>query len=167
MDKKKEPSNKRVYRGKFKLSIVIFVVFMLVTFILGFNSFRIIRQEKIVKQNNIVEATLIAYRVIGRHYMAYPKIGFYYQYLDENGTKYSGSTTRTFVFGYEAAEEVIEKGQTIEIYIDGKGNSFPVGVEASKQQFIAILVSTLVFFIITIIFFIVFLVPKKIKNNDT
>lgn len=163
---KQEQAYKRVYRVKFKISMIFFILLLTVIIILGVNVFGIIKQNKIVKQNNIVEAPAIDYRVIGLTHTAYPQIGFYYEYIDDNGIKYSGSTTKTVVYGYEAAEEAIENGLTIKIYIDGKGNSFPVGAEASKQQFIAILVSALILIVFTVVFFIIFLVPKKIGEKQ-
>ena len=145
--------------------MIFFILLLVVIFILGFNVFRIARQQNIVKQNNIVEATAIDYRVIGLTQTAYPQIGFDYVYIDDNGIQYSGSTTQTVVYGYEAAEKAIENGLTIKIYIDGKGNSIPVGTEASKQQYIAILVSALILVVFAVVFFIIFLVPKKIREK--
>lgn len=97
---RQEQNYKEVYRGKYTVSIIIFILLLTAIFVLGFNVFRIIRQNSIVKQNNIVEATAVNYRVIGREKTAYPQLGFYYEYVDENGIKYSGSTTRTVVYGY-------------------------------------------------------------------
>ncbi|MDE5722321.1 MAG: hypothetical protein K2I30_06275 [Clostridia bacterium] len=163
----KVPYYERTFRGKFKISIIFFVLLAVITISLWVITFRAIKVNKIVAYNKIVEAVVTDYYMIGGDHTAYPTFGFDYCYVDENGITYKGSTGRTFVYGYEAAEKAIEDGLTIRIYVDNKGNSVPVGTEMSQKKFITILVFSIIFVVGDVIFFIIFLIPKKSKENKT
>ncbi|MDE7454381.1 MAG: hypothetical protein K2M64_00960 [Clostridia bacterium] len=53
-----------------------------------------------------------------------------YKYVDENGTEYIGVLKPIYKTKQEAEAHI---GETIEIYIDGKGKSIPVGEEPQVE----------------------------------
>ncbi len=165
--KKEDAKCEKVYRGKYKISVIVFIILAAVTFILCFQSVTAIKDNKIVAGNKIVDAVVVDYYIISTSGVKDPEIGFYYRYIDDTGNVYNGFTSYYSVYGYEAAEKAIEEKKTIKIYIDEKGNSVPVAAEPSQTKFVTIIVLSITFVIATVIFFIVFLIPKKLKKNDT
>lgn len=159
--------SKKVYRGKYKISVIVFILLAIVTFILCFQSITAIRQKMIAAKDNVVDSVVVGYfRSGGAYSVKDPELGFYYEYTDNYGKVCRGRTTHIFVYGYEKAEKLIEEKKTIKVYIDNKGNSLPVGAEPSQAKFVTIIVLGVTFLIITVVFFILFLIPKKIENKE-
>lgn len=53
-----------------------------------------------------------------------------YKYVDENGTKYTGTLYPPIYPYFRTSKEAEEHiGEAVEIYIDGKGKSIPVGAQ--------------------------------------
>ena len=150
-------------KAKNNLIIVSLILLLTVTLALCYVTFGIIRANYIVKQNHTVDAVLTDYRVTGMTHTAYPTCSLDYTYIDENGIEYTGSAGYS-VSGYAAAEKAIEEKQTVQIYIDGKGNSISVALAPSRQKFITILIFAVVFVIATIVFSTLFFISKK-KNK--
>ena len=90
-----------------------------------------------------------------------------YQYTDSNGMNYNGDCGRLFKTRQEAEAQI---GKTIEIYIDGKGNSIPVGMKTSEnwQLVWAIVLSVIVCGLLTatVILSVKIAKEKKLKKQQ-
>lgn len=162
----KTPYSQRTFRGKLKYSILFFVILVAVTIVLWVVTLRGYQLINIAKHNKKVGAPLIGYDVtkITATDPFTVEILYNYKYTDENGVVYKGSV-RTHIHDYATADKAVESGQTVEIYIDGKGNSFPANTEISQTKCITVLVFSIILTVGSVVFFIVFLIPKKIKPN--
>ena len=161
----KIPYSQRTFRGKFKYSMLLFVILLSVTLALWIVTFRGNQLRNIAKFNTIVDAPLVGYDVV-KVEATKPttiEITYHYKYEDENGVVYEGDA-RTHIHDYETADKAIENGQTVRIYIDGKGNSFLANTDISQTTTITILVFSIILTIGTAAFFIVFLIPVKNKT---
>lgn len=164
--KNKAPYSQRIFRGKFKYSMLFFVILLFVTLALWVVTFRGNQFRSIAQYNTVVDAPLVSYDVV-KVEATNPttiEIMYHYKYEDEKGVVYEGDA-RTHIQDYETADKAIENGQTVRIYIDGKGNSFLANTDISRTKTITILVFSIILTIVTAIFFIVFLIPIKSKNN--
>lgn len=162
----KKPYSQRTFRGNFKYSMLFFVILLSVTFALWVVTFRGNQLRNIAKYNTIVDAPLVSYDVI-KVEATNPttiEILYHYKYEDENGIVYKGDA-RTHIYDYETADKAIENGQTVRIYIDGKGNSFLANTDISQTTIITILVFSILLTIATAVFFIIFLIPIKSKSE--
>lgn len=158
------PYSQRTFRGKFKYSMLIFVILLSITLILWIVTFGVIQFRNIAQYNKIVDAPLISYDVID-HTCTQPvtiEIMYHYKYEDENGVVYEGDA-RAYIHDYETADKAIENGQTVKIYIDGTGNSFLANTDISQTKHIILLVFSIILTVCTAVFFIVFLIPIKSK----
>ena len=64
-----------------------------------------------------------------------------YKYIDENGIEYVGRLKPIYKTKQEAETHI---GETVEIYIDGKGKSIPVGEESETgYSLIWVVISTI------------------------
>ena len=158
----KIPYSQRNFRGKFKYSMLFFSILLSVTLVLWIVTFRGYQLSNIVKQNIIVDVPLVGYDVVKVEATkpTQMEIIYHYKYEDGNGVIYKGDV-RTHIFDYEIADEAIENGQTVKIYIDGKGNSCLGNKDISQTKIITMLVFSIILTIGTVIFFIIFLIPKK------
>ncbi len=162
----KIPYSQRNFRGKFKYSMLFFAILLIVTVALWVVTFRGNQLSNIAKYNKKVDATLISYDIIDIN-PSNPnviEIMYHYKYEDENGIVYEGDA-RTYINDYETADKAIENGQTVKIYIDGKGNSFLANTDISRTKIITILVFSIILTIGTVVFFIIFLIPVKSKTE--
>lgn len=162
----KIPYSQRNFRGKFKYSMLFFAILLIVTVALWVITFRGYQLSNIANQNQIVDAPLVGYDVIKVEATTPTQIEIMYQYKyeDESGVVYEGNV-RTHIFDYETADKAIENGQTVKIYIDGKGNSFLANTDISRTKIITILVFSIILTIGTVVFFIIFLIPIKSKTE--
>lgn len=163
---KNVPYSQRTFRGKFKYSMLFFVILLIVTLALWVVTFRGVHLKNIAKSNTLIDAPLICYDVIDIKATT-PltiEIMYHYQYEDENGVVYKGDA-RAYIHDYETADKAIENGQTVSIYIDGKGNSFLADTDTSQTKCITILVFSIIFTVVTVVFFIIFLIPIKSKTE--
>ena len=163
----KTPYSQRTFRGKFKYSMLFFVLLLSVTLALWVVTFRGNQLKNIAKNNEIVDARIIGYDVI-QYVWTEPltiEINYRYQYEDENGVVYSGHVGSYYINDLETADKKIENGQTVRIYIDGKGNSFPANTDISQTKEVTILVFSIILTIGTVVFFIIFLIPIKSKTE--
>ena len=77
--------------------------------------------KKFLKRNGTkIEATIERVGSKGGNYKSPGVIIVLYKYTDENGVEYTGDCGWTFKTRQKAEEQI---GKTVEIYIDGKGNS--------------------------------------------
>ncbi len=162
----KIPYSQRNFRGKFKYSMLFFAILLIVTVALWVVTFRDNQLRNIAKYNTIVDAPLVSYDIIDIN-PSNPnviEIMYHYKYEDENGIVYKGDA-RTYINDYETADKAIENGQTVKIYIDGKGNSFLANNDISRTKIITILVFSIILTIGTVVFFIIFLIPVKSKTE--
>lgn len=158
--KNKTPYLQRTFRGKFKYSMLFFVILLIVTLALWVVTFRGVHFMNIVKSNTIVDAPLVGYDIVDTH-ATHPvtiEILYHYKYEDENGVVYRGNKV-AYIHDYETADKAIENGQTVRIYIDGKGNCFLADTNFSQTKYITIFVFSIVFTVVTAVFFIIFLIP--------
>ena len=162
----KTPYSQRTFRGKFKYSMLIFAILLIVTLTLWGVTFRGNQMRNIAKYNNIVDAPLVGYDIVGvtatKPFTI--EILYNYQYEDENGVVYEGYA-RAHIHDYEIADNAIENGQTVRIYIDGKGNSFLANTDISRTKEITIFVFSIILTIGTVVFFSIFLIPIKNKTE--
>ncbi|MDE6604877.1 MAG: hypothetical protein K2K85_02505 [Clostridia bacterium] len=119
----------------------------------------------------IVEATIVNVRSYGSSGM----IGEFrtrgdksfetiYNYIDVDGTIYSGTAKAGYNTEKEAKQHI---GEKIEIYIDGKGNSIAKGNKTNPTQYIIV---AIIFFIIdvAIIAFVIWSkIPYRHKDNNS
>ncbi|MDE7082221.1 MAG: hypothetical protein K2O89_00770 [Clostridia bacterium] len=163
----KLPYSQRNFRGKFKYSMLFFAILLIVTVALWVVTFRGNQLSNIAKYNKTVDATLISYDIIDikPSNPTVIEIMYHYKYEDENGVVYEGDA-RTYINDYETADKAIENGQTVKIYIDGKGNSFLANTNISQTKIITILVFSIILTISTVVFFIIFLIPVKSKTEQ-
>lgn len=162
----KIPYLQRNFRGKFKYSMLIFILLLIVTLVLWVVLFRDNQLRNIAKYNTIADAPLVSYDVV-KVEATKPttiEIIYHYKYEDENGVVYEGDA-RTHIHDYETADKAIENGQTVRIYIDGKGNSFLANTDISHTKTITILVFSIILTVGTAVFFIIFLIPIKSKTE--
>ena len=162
----KIPYSQRNFRGKFKYSMLVFAILLIVTIVLWVVTFRGNQLSNIAKYNKTVDAPLIGYDVINIK-ATQPvtiEIMYHYKYEDESGVVYEGDA-RTYIHDYETADNAIENGQTVRIYIDGKGNSFLANTGISRTKIITILIFSIILTIGTVVFFIIFLVPIRSKTE--
>ena len=119
------PYSQRNFRGKFKYSMLFFAILLIVTIALWVVTFRGYQLSNIANHNQIADAPFVDYDVIKVEATtpAQIEIMYRYKYEDESGVVYEGNV-RAYIFDYETADKAIENGQTVEIYIDGKGNRF-------------------------------------------
>lgn len=165
--KDKVPYSQRSFRGKFKYSMLFFAILLIVTLVLWVVMFRGNQLSSIAKYNKTVDAPLTGYDIIDIN-PSKPnviEIMYHYKYEDDNGVVYEGDA-RAYFNDYETADNAIANGQTIKIYIDGKGNSFLADTDISQTKEITILVFSIIFTVGTIAFFIIFLIPVKSKTES-
>lgn len=146
--------------------MLVFAILLIVTLVLWIVTFRGNQLSNIAKYNKTVDAQLTSYDVVdinpsNRNVI---EIMYHYKYEDENGVVYEGDA-RTYINDYETADKAIENGQTVKIYIDGKGNGFLANTDISRTKLITVLVFSIILTIGTVVFFIIFLVPIKSKTE--
>lgn len=161
------PYSQRTFRGKFKYSMLFFVILLTVTLVLWVVTFRGFHFRNIAKNNKIVEAPLISYEVMhSTNTQPFTfEISYHYKYEDENGIVYEGHVGAT-TQDLDIADKAIENGQIVRIYIDGNGNSFPASTDLSQTKDITILIFSIILTIGTVVFFIIFLIPIKSKSEQ-
>ena len=165
--KNRIPYPQRNFRGKFNYSMLIFAILLTVTIALWVVTLRGNQLSNIAKYGKTADAPLIGYDVIDLK-PSDPniiEIIYHYKYTDENGVVYEGDA-RSYINDYETADNAIANGQTVKIYIDGKGNSFLADTDVSQTKLITLLVFSAVFTVGTVVFFIIFLIPIKNKTEQ-
>lgn len=134
--KDKIPYSQRAFRGKFKYSMLIFVILFVVTLALWVVTIRGCQFVNIAKYDKTVDAPLVGYDVVD--IMATKptttiEILYHYEYTDETGIVYKGDA-RAYINDFETADKAIENGQTVKIHIDGNGNSFLASTDISQTK---------------------------------
>lgn len=109
-----------------KTFLIVFCVgFLVLIGITGFCIFGLLNEK--YRQQMIVDgktATAVIYSC-GQDNV-YSPYACAYKYIDENGLEYWGILPPVYKTKQEAEQHI---GEEVEIYIDGKGNCFPVGEE--------------------------------------
>lgn len=114
----------------------------------------------------IVQAEIVRIHDKSRGGSAPPHIfELWYEYIDENGIKYSG-VAKDGAMWHAVAESY--RGTKVDIYIDGRGNSIAVGRETHYELMVALSILLTIASVCAVgfdIWFIFFKGKKKTKNE--
>lgn len=162
----KIPYSQRTFRGKYKYSMLVFGLLLTVALMLWIVTFRGYQMAAIAKHNIIVDAPIVDYHIV-RHSATRPEtieIRYHYRYESEDGVVYEGDCG-AYIHDYETADNAIASGETVKIYIDGKGHCFKASTDISFTKRITLLIISIVLTIGAAVFFIIFLIPIKPKQK--
>ena len=120
-------------------------------------SFNYVQQQKAIDGGVIVEATIVDVERDSERSSTWREC---YEYIDDDGVRYSGRGKSGIKSEAEARAHI---GTKIKIYIDGKGNSVPVG---RNPDYKATLILGVFFFILTIILVVLFFKWRFKEKSD-
>ncbi|MDE7216423.1 MAG: hypothetical protein K2O08_06400 [Clostridia bacterium] len=104
--------------------IILALIFIIGAVVLWNNCPKEIGRQNAIDGGVIVEAEIVTVQREPNHTGSRSAFTVWYRYIDANGIEYSGIAESTII-GENTAKSYI--GKKINIYIDGKGNSIPVG----------------------------------------
>ncbi|MDE6474702.1 MAG: DUF3592 domain-containing protein [Clostridia bacterium] len=146
---------KIIIKNKANSVLLIAFVFLLITGVMFLNYYISLQHRKAIADGVIVEATVVKVERDSERSTTWREC---YEYVDDNGVKYSGWGKSGIKSEAEARAHI---GTKIKIYIDGKGNSIPVGRKPAVKSNLILSVIFATLTIILIVIYICLLAKRK------